>query len=187
MHVGELHGRVAGDRQSVTKAAVRTRIEYGLTVAEQRVNDFVVIRLDQKIGERNSDNEWNVAGVLFLLLLGLVGGYFRYKDEAVYRSTPYVASITADSENSAPFSLLTEPRALPDLHIIDGTGAVFTLADMPDTAVVFSVWATWCVPCRTELRELAGLLRSGGLIAIVSQYQTVSLFYCRCYRRSWSG
>lgn len=98
--------------------------------------------------------------VLFLLLLGLVGGYFRYKDEAEYRSTPYVASITAGSEKSAPFSLLTEPRALPELHIIDGTGAVLTLADMPDRTVVFSIWATWCVPCRTELRELVRLQES---------------------------
>lgn len=109
--------------------------------------------------------------VLFLLLLGLVGGYFRYKDEAVYRSAPNVASITAGSEKSALFSLLAEPRALPELHMIDGTGAAFNLAEIPDRVVVFSVWATWCIPCRAEVRQLARLQESLGS----SHFEVVAL------------
>jgi thiol-disulfide isomerase/thioredoxin len=108
-----------------------------------------------------ANSKFDETVILFFLLLALIGGYFHL-DDAAYRSTPNVASIASGSEKSAPFNLLAEPRTLPELHIVDGSGAAFTLADIPDRAVVLSVWATWCIPCRTEVRELARLQESLG-------------------------
>jgi thiol-disulfide isomerase/thioredoxin len=97
----------------------------------------------------------NVIG--FILLLGVVGGLYRFAHEPAIRFSPYVASIASSSAEASPFSLLEEPRALPELHFFNGAGVSLTLAAFRGKAVLLNIWATWCVPCRTEMPTLARL------------------------------
>src|SRR5215472_396362 len=50
-----------------------------------------------------------------------------------------------------------EPRGLPELAFKDASGATKTLADWHGRAVLFNLWATWCVPCRKEMPALDAL------------------------------
>ncbi|HEV3184113.1 MAG TPA: TlpA disulfide reductase family protein [Xanthobacteraceae bacterium] len=63
----------------------------------------------------------------------------------------------------AAVSTLEEPRRAPDLAFKDAAGATKTLADWRGRAVLFNLWATWCVPCRKEMPALDALqARLGG-------------------------
>lgn len=63
----------------------------------------------------------------------------------------------------AAISTADEPRRIPDLVFKDATGATKTLADWRGRAVLFNLWATWCVPCRKEMPALDALqARLGG-------------------------
>lgn len=63
----------------------------------------------------------------------------------------------------AAISTSNEPRRIPELVFKDATGAQKTLADWRGRAVLFNLWATWCVPCRKEMPALDALqVRLGG-------------------------
>ena len=57
----------------------------------------------------------------------------------------------------AAISTADEPRGIPELAFKDATGAPKTLADWRGRAVLFNLWATWCVPCRKEMPALESL------------------------------
>ncbi|WP_348642942.1 TlpA family protein disulfide reductase [Rhizobium laguerreae] len=46
------------------------------------------------------------------------------------------------------------PKPLPDVQFSDGDGRPQTLADFRGKVVLLNVWATWCLPCRTEMPTL---------------------------------
>jgi thiol-disulfide isomerase/thioredoxin len=63
----------------------------------------------------------------------------------------------------AAVSTSEEPRGIPELAFKDASGATKTLADWRGRAVLFNLWATWCVPCRKEMPALDALQgRLGG-------------------------
>jgi thiol-disulfide isomerase/thioredoxin len=63
----------------------------------------------------------------------------------------------------AAISTADGPRRLPELVFKDASGATKTLADWHGRAVLFNLWATWCVPCRKEMPALDALqARLGG-------------------------
>ncbi len=63
----------------------------------------------------------------------------------------------------AAISTADEPRRIPELAFKDATGATRTLAQWHGRAVLFNLWATWCVPCRKEMPALDALqARLGG-------------------------
>jgi thiol-disulfide isomerase/thioredoxin len=72
---------------------------------------------------------------------------------------------TAAAQRIAPFvhgevaaiSTNDEPRRIPELAFKDASGATKTLADWHGRAVLFNLWATWCVPCRKEMPALDAL------------------------------
>jgi len=51
---------------------------------------------------------------------------------------------------------------LPDIHFRDHAGAVRSLADFKGRVVLLNIWATWCAPCRKEMRSLDRLQQSLG-------------------------
>lgn len=57
----------------------------------------------------------------------------------------------------APFRLYDEPRDLLSPPFVDGAGRNLTLADFRGRIVLLNIWATWCVPCRTEMPTLDAL------------------------------
>ena len=70
-----------------------------------------------------------------------------------------VPSVPIDSSATQParpfsFALLPAPQALSVLHFTDGEGRAMTLADFKGRFVLLNIWATWCVPCRTEMPTL---------------------------------
>jgi thiol-disulfide isomerase/thioredoxin len=63
----------------------------------------------------------------------------------------------------AAVSTTGEPRKIPELVFKDASGAAKTLVDWRGRAVLFNLWATWCVPCRKEMPALDALqVRLGG-------------------------
>jgi thiol-disulfide isomerase/thioredoxin len=93
----------------------------------------------------------------FVLLLGVIGGLYRFARESDSRFAPNVAQVTSSSEKASPLTLLEQPRALPELRFVNGDNAALTLADFQDKVVLLNIWATWCVPCRKEMPTLARL------------------------------
>lgn len=51
---------------------------------------------------------------------------------------------------------------LTGLAFFDGDGAPISLADFRGRTVLVNLWATWCVPCRTEMPALDRLQRAAG-------------------------
>jgi len=53
----------------------------------------------------------------------------------------------------AALRLVKTPRLAPDLEF-DGPNGPVKLSDFKGRMVLFNLWATWCVPCRTEMPSL---------------------------------
>jgi thiol-disulfide isomerase/thioredoxin len=49
------------------------------------------------------------------------------------------------------------PEPLPEIEVVDGSGAPVSLADYRGRWVVLNFWATWCAPCRHEMPTLSNL------------------------------
>jgi thiol-disulfide isomerase/thioredoxin len=65
------------------------------------------------------------------------------------------------AEPARQISLHDTPVPVPDVAFSDETGAARSLTDFRGKFVLLNIWATWCVPCRTEmptLDRLQGLL-----------------------------
>ena len=63
----------------------------------------------------------------------------------------------------AAVNVAKAPLKLPDLAFNDAAGKQLTLADFHGRTVLLNLWATWCVPCRTEMPALDSLQqRLGG-------------------------
>src|SRR5262249_16690032 len=68
--------------------------------------------------------------------------------ETARRIAPFVHG------EGAAISTAAEPRRTPELAFKDADGATKTLAEWRGRAVLFNLWATWCVPCRKEMPAL---------------------------------
>lgn len=57
----------------------------------------------------------------------------------------------------AAVKVAQSPLKLPDLAFHDAAGKPVTLADFKGRTILLNLWATWCVPCRTEMPTLEAL------------------------------
>lgn len=91
-----------------------------------------------------------VALAVVLVALALVAAWvlFEAHETASNRMS------TASEAHSSAFFTHASPRALPDIVFQDASGAVRHLSDFRGRTVLLNLWATWCVPCRTEMPTL---------------------------------
>ena len=54
----------------------------------------------------------------------------------------------------AAVKVASAPDRLPNLAFTAPDGRALTLADFKGRAILLNLWATWCVPCRTEMPAL---------------------------------
>jgi thiol-disulfide isomerase/thioredoxin len=59
-----------------------------------------------------------------------------------------------ESTTGTTFVWLNEPRPMPPLHFVEGSGRAATLADFHGRTILLNIWATWCLPCRHEIPTL---------------------------------
>lgn len=57
-------------------------------------------------------------------------------------------------EATKTFIMHPAPKPLAPISFADGQGQARSLNDFKGKVVVLNVWATWCVPCRTEMPTL---------------------------------
>jgi thiol-disulfide isomerase/thioredoxin len=70
---------------------------------------------------------------------------------AVARAAPFVRGEVAALRTA------TNPELLTDIVFTDPEGAETSLAAFAGRTVLVNLWATWCVPCRTEMPTLDNL------------------------------
>jgi len=108
--------------------------------------------------------------VLALVLYGKAGGSGNQAAGECRDSTQKSAALTPLIKGDiAALRLLKTPRPAPELEF-DGPKGPVKLADFKGRTVLFNLWATWCVPCRTEMPSLDRLQSSlgGGDFAVVA-------------------
>jgi len=83
--------------------------------------------------------QWAFVGIVVLILGGGLLAATRYLGDELF-------PVTVGSK-------------APDFHAntIDGAPAAKTLSDYKGEIVLLNVWATWCVPCRTEMPSIQAL------------------------------
>ena len=112
-----------------------------------------------------------IAAVVLAAVLAGLGGIYGIgglsgnpTDPACRAASETVKRMASLSRGEvAAVAVATEPRRLPDLSFADAGGHDRALAEWRGRAVLFNLWATWCVPCRKEMPALDALqARLGG-------------------------
>jgi len=70
-----------------------------------------------------------------------------------------VAMLLAAMATSAPAAQMKVGKPVPDVLLVLADGTKVHLSDLRGQIVVLNLWATWCVPCRTELPLIDGYYR----------------------------
>ena len=94
-----------------------------------------------------------------------MGGFGRNDADAACRPAAETARRIAPLARGevAAVAIAREPRRVPELAFLDGSGDRKTLGEWRGRAVLLNLWATWCVPCRKEMPALDRLqARLGG-------------------------
>lgn len=94
------------------------------------------------------------------------------------------ATYYALGARSAVDKVYADLRPLPEIQFRNGADKTLTLSDFRGRVVLINLWATWCVPCRTEMPALDRLqAKLGGpdfevvAMSIDSDMQAVRDFY----------
>lgn len=80
---------------------------------------------------------------------------------AASRDTSQRVSSLAKGEVAA-MSIASEPEPMPELTFTGPDGQPRKLEDFKGKTVLLNLWATWCVPCRSEMAALDRLQKEAG-------------------------
>lgn len=76
---------------------------------------------------------------------------------------PNSEAVAGKLEGSGPQVLtpieMSKVEAAPDIELKNAEGAPVRLSDLRGRVVFLNFWATWCVPCRSEIPELTAMYR----------------------------
>lgn len=84
------------------------------------------------------------------------------------------------------FADASAQQKAPDLALKDISGKTIELADLRGKVVLLNFWATWCVPCRTEIPDLVKkqrAYRSRGLRIVGITYPPEKITEVRRFAR----
>ncbi|MBI3781753.1 MAG: TlpA family protein disulfide reductase [candidate division NC10 bacterium] len=105
-------------------------------------------------------------GLLRLLLVFAVGGPLLTR--------PPSAEGVAEEGARLPILTLSEPADAPDFTLDGPSGSRVRLRDFRGRVVFLNFWATWCIPCRTEMPAMERLyqdLHHKGLVVLAVNFQ----------------
>jgi thiol-disulfide isomerase/thioredoxin len=106
-----------------------------------------------------------LAGVVAGIVVGLAGVYGITTLSRNDRGDKACRPAVALAQKIAPLArgevaavnVAQSPLKVPDLTFEDASGKKLALADFKGKTVLLNLWATWCVPCRTEMPTLDAL------------------------------
>ena len=112
-----------------------------------------------------ANRSWRTGLVAIGLALLLIGAYGLYVQEDEPRHVEPAATgdlpdrVTRELATGAltAFVVHPEPRAVAEITFMDEAQTPLSLAQWKGRVVLVNLWATWCVPCRKEMPELAEL------------------------------
>jgi thiol-disulfide isomerase/thioredoxin len=103
-----------------------------------------------------------IAGAVFLYVKAGHGGKKEHSAACeASRPLAQVAKTIAKGEIAA-FTAATDPEPMPSLAFNGPDGAPTTLDAFKGKALLVNIWATWCVPCRSEMPALDRLQKAVG-------------------------
>ncbi len=103
-----------------------------------------------------------IAGAVFLYVKAGHGGKKEHSAACeASRPLAQTAKNIAKGEIAA-FTAATDPEPMPALAFNGPDGAPTTLDAFKGKALLVNIWATWCVPCRSEMPALDRLQKAAG-------------------------
>jgi thiol-disulfide isomerase/thioredoxin len=72
------------------------------------------------------------------------------------------SQLAVAQELTKSFVIYDAPKPVPAIEFVDARGQSRSLAEFKGKAVLFNLWATWCVPCRQEMPALDRLQGASG-------------------------
>ena len=103
-----------------------------------------------------------------LLLVAAAGIYWLKTDTGKDEAPAAQAAAAANPFKAlaagplAAFIVHPAPKEMEGFTFKDGTGAETSLAKWKGKVVLLNLWATWCLPCRKEMPDLAALQKELG-------------------------